>query len=95
MPPSQPPHPTATGKVLDVSRAADRAARAVWRRLCLGTSAPWLEEIWDLRTTGDGFESTLDIWSVALTAALKDADRKEIAATVLARLGRLTDQPTD
>ncbi len=87
---SQPPHPTATGKVLDVTRAADRAARAVWRRLCLGTSASWLDEIWALRITGDGFEASLDIWSVALTAALKDPDRKEIASTVLARLRKLS-----
>ena len=90
---SQPSQPTAAGKVLDVSRASDRAARAVWRRLCLGTSATWLDEIWDLRTVGDGFEATLDIWSVALTAALKDPDRKETASTVLARLHKLTDRP--
>ncbi len=87
---SQPPHPTATGKALDVTRASDRAARAVWRRLCLGTSASWLDEIWALRITGDGFEASLDIWSVALTAALKDPDRKEIASTVLARLRKLS-----
>ena len=93
MSPKQPPHPTATGKALDASRATDRAARAVWRRLCLATSAPWLDEIWALRTAGDGFEATLDIWSVALTAALKDPDRKEIASTVLTRLRKLTDQP--
>ncbi len=87
---SQPPHPTATGKALDTTRASDRAARAVWRRLCLGTSASWLDEIWALRITGDGFEASLDIWSVALTAALKDPDRKEIASTVLARLRKLS-----
>ena len=90
---SQPPHPTAPGRALDVSRPSDRAARAVWRRLCLGASAPWLDEIWALRSAGDGFEAALDIWSVALTAALKDPDRKETASTVLARLHKLTDQP--
>ncbi len=89
---SQPPHPTAAGKALDVTRASDRAARAVWRRLCLGMSAAWLDEIWALRTANDGFEATLDIWSVALTAALKDPDRKETASSVLARLHKLTDQ---
>ena len=58
-----------------------------------GTATPWLDEIWALRTAGDGFEAALDIWSVALTAALKDPDRKETASTVLARLHKLTDQP--
>ncbi len=87
---SQPSHPTAAGKALNITRASDRAARAVWRRLCLGASAPWLDEIWALRITGDGFEASLDIWSVALTAALKDPDRKEIASTVLARLRKLS-----
>ena len=87
---SQPPHPTATGKALDATRASDRAARAVWRRLCLGASASWLDEIWALRTAGDGFEASLDIWSVALTAALRDPDRKQIASTVLARLRKLS-----
>lgn len=87
-----PPHPTAAGKALDATRASDRAARAVWRRLCLGLSAPWLDEIWKLRATGDGFDASLDIWSVALTAALKDAARREVASTVLSRLRRLTEQ---
>ena len=59
---SQPPHPTATGKALDATRASDRAARAVWRRLCLGASASWLDEIWALRTVGDGFEASLADW---------------------------------
>ncbi len=86
-------HPTTAGRALDATRASDRAARAVWRRLCLGLSASWLDEIWALRVDGDGFESTLDIWSVALTAALRHPDRQEIASTVLSRLNRLTEQP--
>ena len=74
-----------------MTQRSDRAADAVWRRLCEGLSARWLDDIRRLRTESDDFEKSLDIWSVALTAALKDPDRRETASTVLARLRQLSD----
>ena len=81
-----------------ITRPVDRAANAVWRRLCVGCSASWLDEIGVLRVPGDDFQTSLDIWSVALTAALKDPDHREIASVVLTRLRRLaeeTEEPGD
>ena len=79
------------------TRPIDSAADAVWRRLCQGLSAPWLDEIGALRADGDGFEASLDIWSVALTAALRDRDRRPTASPILARLRRLAegDEPVN
>lgn len=65
---------------------AERAADAVWRRLCDGVTAEWLEEIRGLRTNGDDFEASMDIWTVALTAELKNPTHKDDAAEVLGRL---------
>ncbi len=45
-----------------------------------------------MRADGDDFEASLDIWSVALTACLKDPQRRETASTVLARLRKLADE---
>jgi hypothetical protein len=75
-----------------VTRRTGRAAEAVWRRLCEGVTAPWLDEVRDLRTHLDDFETSLDIWSVALTAALRDPERKETASLVLMRLNALGDE---
>jgi hypothetical protein len=77
--------------VVPSGRLSDRAADAVWRRLCDGLSDDWLAEARDLRSDGDDFETSLDVWSVALIAALKDPDRKETASTVLTRLRRMAD----
>ncbi len=63
----------------------------MWRRLCDGLTASWLDEIRGLRADEDGFEASLDIWSVALTAELKDPQRREVAAAVLGRLQQLSD----
>jgi hypothetical protein len=63
----------------------------VWRRLCKGHSADWLDAIRDLRADGDDFESTLDIWAVALTAELRNPLRRQTASTVLGRLQQLSD----
>ncbi|MHC4990533.1 MAG: hypothetical protein ACYTGC_06090 [Planctomycetota bacterium] len=79
--------PTAT-----MSRRTDRAADAVWRLLCQGESAPWLEMIRTLRVEQDSFEATMDIWAVALTAELKDPAHREVASRVLARLRRLSEE---
>ena len=70
----------------------------MWRRLCVGltvSTGSWLDEIGDLRVPGDDFPRSLDIWSVALTAALKDPDRRETASAVLARLRRLGEDTED
>ena len=86
--------PTTGRKPIAITRPADRAADAVWRRLCVGYTASagsWLDEIGNLRVPGDDFPRSLDIWSVALTAALKDPDRRETASAVLARLRRLSE----
>ena len=84
--------PTTGGKPVAITRPADRAADAVWRRLCVGFTKPWLDEIANLRVPGDDFPASLDIWSVALTAALRDTDRRETASVVLARLRRLGEE---
>ncbi len=84
-----------------ITRPADRAANAVWRRLCAGFTASsgpsgpsgsWLHDIGDLRVPGDNFQTSLDIWSVALTAALKNPTRRETASVVLTRLRRLAEE---
>ncbi len=90
--PSPSPRSTATGrKPVEITRASERAAGAIWRFLCEGFTEPWLDEIGRLRADGDDFEASLDIWAVALTASLKQQDRAEVASTVLARLQRLQD----
>jgi hypothetical protein len=70
----------------------DRAADAVWRRLADGLSSEWLLDIRNLRTDGDDLDATLDIWSVALIAELKDPARRDTASTVLGRLRHLSDE---
>ena len=87
---SPPPQRTTSGrKPVVITRPADRAADAVWRRLCEGLTESWLDEIGALRIPGDDFEASLDIWSVALTAALKEPAQRETASHVLARLRKL------
>ncbi len=86
--------PTTGRKPVAITRPADRAANAVWRRLSVGVPASagsWLDDIRLLRVPGDGFQASLDIWSVALTAALKNPSRRETASVVLTRLRRLAD----
>ena len=90
--PPTPKGTTAGWEPVAITRPSDRAAEAVWRRLCEGLSEPWLDEIAALRADGDDFEASLDIWSVALTASLKDSERRETAAAVLARLRKLADE---
>jgi hypothetical protein len=75
-----------------VTRRRDRAADAVWRRLAEGLSEPWLENIRSLRREGDDIDVSLDIWSVALIAELKNPDHKSHASTVLGRLRQLSDE---
>lgn len=79
-------------KPVTITQPADRAAEAMWRRLCAGARAPWLDDIGRLRADGDDPEASLDIWSVALAAALKDPARRQTAASVLARLRKMGDQ---
>ena len=74
------------------SRRSDRAADAVWRRLCKGLSEPWLDDIRRLRTVEDDFDASLDIWTVALTAELKDAGHRDTAAIILAQLRQLAEE---
>ena len=85
------------------SRAADqgpieilgpdvRTPEAVWRRLSKGENAPWLDDIGQLRTDHDDLDRSLDIWSVALIAALSDPERRETAARIVARLRKLSDE---
>ena len=71
------------------SQRSDRAADAVWRRLCDGLNDPWLDDIRTLRTAEDDFESTLDIWTVALTVELKQPERRDTAAMILSRMSEL------
>lgn len=73
-------------------RRMDRAADAVWRRLADGLNEPWLDDVRGLRTGGDDLDATLDMWSIALIAELKNPDRKSAASTVLARLRQLSDE---
>jgi hypothetical protein len=73
-------------------RHADRAADAVWRRLCAGLSESWLDDIRVLRSGGDDFEASLNIWSAGLTVELKDPDRREKASMVVSRLRKLADE---
>lgn len=80
-------HPTTPG-----ARRSDRAAEAIWRRLCEGLSESWLDDIRRLRTASDEFDASLDIWSVALAAELKDADHRDTASIVLARLRKLSEE---
>ena len=90
--------PTTGSKPVAITRSADRAADAVWRRLCVGLAAPsrsWLDEIGTLRVPGDDFPASMDIWSVALTAALKNPTRRETASVVLTRLRRLSEETED
>ncbi len=86
---------TAGWEPVAITRPADRAAEALWHRLCEGLAAPWLDEIRELRDEGDGVEASLDIWSVALTSALKDPACRETASIVLARLRKLSDETND
>ena len=72
-------------------RVADRAADAVWRRLAEGHSAPWLDDIRTMRYKTDDFETSLDIWTVALTAELKNPVRRETASRILRRLITLAE----
>ena len=70
---------------------SDHSPQVVWRQLCEGLSAPWLDEPGSLPVESDDLETSLDIWSVGLTAALKDPARQKIASQVLARLHKLAD----
>lgn len=78
-----------------LKRRASRAADAVWRRLSDGLAEPWLDDIRRLRTDRDGFDASLDIWSVALTAELKNAGHRDTASIVLRRLRQLSDEIED
>ena len=84
------PNRTITGREpVAITRPSDRAADVIWRRLCEGFSTPWLEEIGAVRADGDDFEASMDIWSVALTAALRNPEYREVAGVVLTRLRRM------
>ncbi|MHC5114579.1 MAG: hypothetical protein ACYTGP_09150 [Planctomycetota bacterium] len=73
----------------------DDSVDATWRRLCAEVRASWLEEIRTLRVSDDDLETSLDIWTVALTAELKDTTRRETASTLLARLLRHAEAMDD
>ena len=77
------PHPT---------NDPDVAAETLWALLSHGCDAAWLEEVHDLRAKGDDIETTLSIWCVALTARLRDPDRKEAAQYVLAKIHHLLEE---
>ncbi|NNF41877.1 MAG: hypothetical protein HKO59_09640 [Phycisphaerales bacterium] len=85
------PHPKSTMTDPALVRRWDRAADALWRRLCEGVSAPWLDEVRQLRTERDGYSASLDIWTVAITAELKNPARRDEASVVLSRLRQLPD----
>lgn len=91
---SQPPaHDPSTERVSPADiRHMDRATDAIWRRLAEGIVAPWLDDIRTLRAPGDDIDASLDMWSIALIAELKDPGRKAYASTVLARLRQLSDE---
>ena len=88
---SSPPPPSYGGEPSKQARSTERAADAVWRRLRARLSEEWLDAIRRLRTKDDDFEASLDIWTVALTAELKNPARRETAASMLARLRKLAE----
>ena len=85
------PRPEDTKIPVDIRTTPDQAATAAWRQLTSGLSASWLHEIETMRTKNDDLDISLDIWSIALIAALKDDTRRETASIVLTRLRRLDD----
>lgn len=88
--------PYANGhRPIEVAVPTDDAAPALWRRLTSGLTDPWLDEIAVIPIEGDDIETSLDIWTVALTAALRDGTRRETAACVLKRLSGLPGSAGD
>ena len=83
---------TAGWEPVAITQPADDAAEAAWQKLCEGLTASWLDEIASLRAVGDDLEASLDIWSIALTAELKNPDHKDSDALVLTRLRKLADE---
>ena len=87
------PKPNVTGREpVEIASPVPVAPDVAWRRLCNGLSASWLDEIRDHRMERDDLDTSLDIWAVALIAALKDPARRATAATMLGRLRRLSDE---
>ena len=82
---------TAESKPVVITDPADQAADTAWQTLSEGFSESWLDDVRVLRTDGDDLDTSFDIWSVALIAALKQPERKNVASTILTRLRRLDD----
>ncbi len=80
---------------IGMSAPADQSPEEVWRRLTAGDTESWLAEIGALRVEDDDLERSLDIWSIMLIAALRDPERRDTAAAVLARLRRMADAMDD
>jgi hypothetical protein len=76
---------------IEILGPADQAPRAVWRWLSQRETEPWLDEIGALRAEQDDLDRSLDIWSIALIAALSAPERREAASRVMARLRKLSD----
>ena len=92
MTPSPSPRPaTPDFRLVTMTDPSDAAADALWERLTAGQSARWLEEVRELRGPGDTLETSLDVWSVGLIAALKKAARREVASIVLTRLSQMPE----
>ena len=92
MAPSPTHPPSGTGfPPVTITDPSDAAADALWERLTAGQTAAWLEEVRELRGPGDTLETSLDVWSVGLVAALKRAERKEVASIVLTRLSQMPE----
>ena len=70
----------------------DPAADAAWQAISAGLSESWLEDIRGLRTERDDVETSLNIWSVALTAELRNPAHRRTASLMLARLVDLPEE---